>query len=327
MKKIAALLTFSLLVLGFSLPASADGYDPFSKQFPVKIYGTQIADKARNREIPVRIYYPAGVGGAVPVLLFSHAIGGSRDDNDFLGQHWAARGYVAVFLQHSGSDARIWKSANAELQKTVAMKKATSPDNFLNRNYDIQKVLDTLPNWNASPTHPLYGLIDSRYVGVSGYSYGAVTAMTASDQTFLGIENRLSDSRIDAMIGFSPSLPKRSIVTEVLQNVDIPWLVMIGTKDMALMLEPLSKNETAFAAKEKGGAYEFILGEAEHASFTDNPVEGEPRRRNPNHFKLMLGVSTAFWDAKLKHQKAAEKWLDGYGSAALLQEKDTANKL
>jgi predicted dienelactone hydrolase len=47
--------------------------------------------------------------GAAPVVLFSHGLGGSRTGSVFLGEHWAARGYVAVFLQHPGSDDSIWK--------------------------------------------------------------------------------------------------------------------------------------------------------------------------------------------------------------------------
>ena len=43
-------------------------------------------------------------------MLFSHGLGGSREGSAFLGKHWAARGYVVVFLQHPGSDESVWKS-------------------------------------------------------------------------------------------------------------------------------------------------------------------------------------------------------------------------
>ena len=38
------------------------------------------------------------------VVLFSHGLGGSREGSAYLGEHWAARGYVVVLLQHPGSD-------------------------------------------------------------------------------------------------------------------------------------------------------------------------------------------------------------------------------
>ena len=39
-----------------------------------------------------------------PVVLFSHGLGGSREGYGYLGSYWAAHGYVAVHLQHIGSD-------------------------------------------------------------------------------------------------------------------------------------------------------------------------------------------------------------------------------
>lgn len=37
-------------------------------------------DEARGREVPVKLYFPAGdAGGPFPVIVFSHGLGGSRD--------------------------------------------------------------------------------------------------------------------------------------------------------------------------------------------------------------------------------------------------------
>ena len=44
-----------------------------------------------------------------PMLLFSHGLGCTRAGSVFLGDHWAARCYVAVFLQHPGSEDTLWK--------------------------------------------------------------------------------------------------------------------------------------------------------------------------------------------------------------------------
>lgn len=46
--------------------------------------------------------------------MFSHGLGGSRSGSAFLGEHWAARSYVAVSLQHPGSDDSVWKSESRE---------------------------------------------------------------------------------------------------------------------------------------------------------------------------------------------------------------------
>src|SRR6266853_1908326 len=58
-----------------------------------------VHDETRNRDIPLRVYLPAHTTPE-PVVLFSHGLGGSRGGSAYLGKHWAARGYVAVFIQH-----------------------------------------------------------------------------------------------------------------------------------------------------------------------------------------------------------------------------------
>ncbi len=59
-------------------------------------------------EIPLRVYHDKKSQKA-PIVLFSHGLGGSRENNGYLGNHWAARGYVVVVMQHVGSDETVWK--------------------------------------------------------------------------------------------------------------------------------------------------------------------------------------------------------------------------
>jgi hypothetical protein len=48
--------------------------------------------------------------------------------------------------------------------------------------------------------------------------------------------------------------------------------------------------------------------------------------RNPNHHKVILGVSTAFWDAFLRQDPAAKEWLNGKGPRSIMEPKDTWKK-
>src|SRR5687767_11137428 len=79
--------------------ATPAGYDPMavSSAFTPKTVDLVVKDAARQRDIPIRIYLPDSRSEA-PVVMFSHGLGGSRENNRYLGAHWAARGYVAVFL-------------------------------------------------------------------------------------------------------------------------------------------------------------------------------------------------------------------------------------
>ena len=106
-------ITVRVLCLMLSLAAGnvcAGNYDPLAVDaaFHPSHVDLTVHDAARNRDIPVRVYLPTNTAPE-PVILFSHGLGGSRAGSVFLGEHWAARGYVAVFLQHPGSDDSVWK--------------------------------------------------------------------------------------------------------------------------------------------------------------------------------------------------------------------------
>jgi predicted dienelactone hydrolase len=79
-----------------------------AKDFKPAQLDLTVHDAKRDRYLPVRVYLPANRTPA-PVVLFSHGLGGTRNGSRFLGEHWAARGYVVVFLQHPGSDDSVWR--------------------------------------------------------------------------------------------------------------------------------------------------------------------------------------------------------------------------
>jgi len=106
MKRVWAIAVRVLLLLSLAaVEACAGNYDPLAVDpaFHPAHVDLTVHDAARNRDIPVRVYLPANTAPE-PVILFSHGLGGTRTGSAFLGEHWAARGYVAVFLQHPGSD-------------------------------------------------------------------------------------------------------------------------------------------------------------------------------------------------------------------------------
>jgi len=62
----------------------------------------------------VRVYLPESNQPA-PVVLFSHGLGGSRSGNEFLGQHWARRGYVGVLSNIPGAILRCGKISRRKI--------------------------------------------------------------------------------------------------------------------------------------------------------------------------------------------------------------------
>jgi predicted dienelactone hydrolase len=278
-----------------------------------------VNDSARAREIPVRVFLPAGKMPA-PVILFSHGLGGSRAGNAFMARHWAARGYVAVFIQHPGSDSSVWQDKPAS-ERLPALKRAASARNFLLRVKDIPAVLDQLERWQGTAGHLLAGRLDLKKIGMSGHSFGAVTAQAVSGQKYANADFR--DPRIRAAIAFSPSSPRRGDAGEAFGQVGLPWMLMTGSKDVAIIgAADLESRLAVFSSLPPGGKYELILEGAEHSAFTDRPLPGDSEKRNPNHQRVILALSTAFWDAWLQEDAAARAWLDGQGPRQLLEKND-----
>jgi predicted dienelactone hydrolase len=325
-----SMVTRSYLSLIFICSLFAGGapvgvpYDPLTIDAGTKprILDLEVRDDVRARTIPLRIYLIAAPAGA-PVVLFSHGLGGSREGNAFLGLHWAARGYVVVFVQHPGSDESVWKGKRP-LQRMLAMLRAANAENLLARVKDIPAVLDQLQRWNQAADHPLAGRLDLDRVGMSGHSFGAMTTQALSGQRFEDGSVSHSDTRIKAAMMFSPSSPRRGGDPGLaFGQVSIPWMLMTGTKDVAPIGDAdVASRLAVFPALPPGNKYEVVLNGAEHSAFTDRVLPGESHRRNPNHHRVILALSTAFWDAYLRDSKSARGWLDGEGPSSVLEKED-----
>ena len=279
-----------------------------------------VSDVKRSRDIPIRVYLPKERTPA-PVILFSHGLGGSREGSAFLGNHWAARGYVAVFLQHPGSDDSVWKD-KPPAQRLAAMRAAADLENFVLRVEDVRVVLDRLEVWNNGPGHPLAGRLDLKRVGMSGHSFGAVTTQAVTGQRFLRGAG-LTDPRIKAAVIMSPSSPRGGNAAQAFGEVKIPWLLLTGTRDTAPIGDATIESRLAvFPALPAGHKYELVLFNAEHSVFTERALPGDSQPRNPNHHRSILALTTAFWDAYLRDDPNARKWLDGEGPRKVLDKED-----
>lgn len=322
---LAAALAAALLALAACTPppvradpAPAAGrvargdYDPLriDPARPVRKLDREVIDTRRDRTIPVRIYLPADeVAMPRPVVLFSHGLGGARSNNPYLGEHWARRGYVVVYVQHPGSDESMWRDAPPGARR-AALADAASVSSFLERVRDIPAVLDRLESWNAAVGDPLARRLDLAHVGMSGHSFGAITTQAVSGQRFLG-SARFTDPRIDAALPMSPSAPRRGDARSAFGAVALPWMLMTGTRDVAPIGGiTLEGRYAVYPALPPGRKYELVLDGAEHSAFGDRPLPGDAAARNPDHHRAILALSTAFWDASLRDDAAARASLE-----------------
>jgi predicted dienelactone hydrolase len=313
----------ALVALALALATWGRGadYDPLAPGPVPTCQDFVVRDDGRERDIPVRVYLPAAAGKA-PVVLFSHGLGGSRENSPYLGQHWAAHGFVVVYLQHPGSDEKVWKD-RPRIERMAALERAASIGNFRLRVQDVKAVLDQLERWNGSSGHPLAGRLDLARVGMSGHSFGAVTTQAVSGESFPLVGTRFTDARVRAALAMSPSVPRRGDPAEAFGTVEIPWMLMTGTNDVA----PIGNADAAsrllvFPCLPAGDKYELLLDGAEHSAFGDRPLPGDLKPRNPNHHRAILALSTSFWDAYLRGDAAARSWLRGPRPRAVLEDRD-----
>jgi len=315
-------------IFALSTSAAEPSYDPLAvpKDWKAETIDLVVKDTTRDREIPLRVYLPSAKTAA-PVILFSHGLGGARENNPYLGQHWSARGYVVVFTQHVGSDESVWKDA-AALQRLAAMKKAANLQNLLLRLKDIPAVIDQLEKWNAEQASPLFGRLDLQHLGMSGHSFGAVTTQGVSGQKPARGDFSFTEQRIKAAIAMSPSTPKGGgDPQKIFGEVKIPWLLMTGTNDIALIGDTdLESRLAVFPALPPGSKYQLVLDGAEHEAFGDRKLPSSQKTRNPNHHRVILATSTAFWDAYLRDDKSARAWLDGPGPSTVMEKADKWEK-
>ena len=317
-------LAFSVLAFAAVVSAADQPYNPLDVSTSVRTEPVDfdVKDSKRSRALPVRVYLPTEKAAA-PVVLFSHGLGGSREGNPYLGKHWSARGYVVVFLQHPGSDDSVWKETPIG-QRLAAMKQAANLQNTLLRFKDVSAVIDQLEQWNQSNDSPLTGRLNLKHLGMSGHSFGAVTTQGVSGQRTPRGDALFTDKRINAALAMSPNSPRNGgDPKQLFGGVSIPWLLMTGTNDTAIVGDAdVASRLAVFPALPAGGKYELVLEGAEHEAFGDRDLPGTKSKRNPNHHRVILAISTAFWDAYLREDPAARKWLDEKGPSTVLETKD-----
>ncbi|HVJ47482.1 MAG TPA: alpha/beta fold hydrolase, partial [Luteolibacter sp.] len=253
-----------LLAAVFGAAVSQAAYDPMAVPETKVVSETrEIRDAKRDRIIPVRVYLPEKK--QVPVILFSHGLGGSRDNNAWLGEHWAKRGYFAVFLQHPGSDDAVWKEAQTG-QRMVNMKSAASFENLKLRGEDVKAVIDELAVWNKEGEWK--DRMDLQHIGISGHSFGAHTAQIVAGQEFAGGKISFRDPRVSAAIMMSPAPPALGDPAKSFESIRIPCLLLTGTLDES----PIGKTTPAdrlkvFPSLTNAAAWQVVFDKATHSSF------------------------------------------------------------
>lgn len=267
-------------------------------------------DAKRDRTVPVKIYAPQSGGGPFPLVLFSHGLGGTREGYEYLGQSWAAHGYVVVHLQHPGSDESVWKDVSLGQRLKAMQRAAAQPHHALDRMQDVTLAIDELTRLNATNS-PWRGRLDLKRIGLAGHSFGAHTTLATAGAVYSGFGGASrGDPRVRALIPMSSPVPGQLAQLDAIYGrVKLPCLHMTGTADSS----PIGDTKAAdrrLPFDHCGNSDQFLITftGGDHAVFG-----GRERRRggakDATFQALIVQSSIAFWDAYLRDAAPAKAWL------------------
>jgi dienelactone hydrolase len=242
------------------LPAANEVSAPF-KFSEVTTTDIEFFDQTRNRAVPVRIYAPVPAIDSIslnsnvniapaplPLIVFSHGLGGSRQGYSYLGRYLAARGYIVMHTQHTGSDRTIWTANVFSLYGNMV--NATKETHAVDRAFDVQFTISEMlkqESWRSR--------IDPQRIGIAGHSYGANTALLLSGAKIDRMNLPLSDPRIKAAFIISaPPFHGEGSMQPILGNINIPSLHVTGTDDVIRVPGYRSTLEDRVAVYEATGA-------------------------------------------------------------------------
>lgn len=255
-------------------------------------------DDVRHRAVPVRLYLPAANPDndkAIPLIVFSHGLGGSRNGYQYLGRFWASHGYASLHVQHIGSDNGLWRGNPLGL--TMRLSAAAQDSEAMARAKDVSFALTELL---ALPS--MQGRLDATRIVAAGHSYGANTTMLLAGALVPGKgENgqtlNLKDTRIKAAIIMSAP-PFYGFINPgaILGNIAMPTLHITATGDDILVPGYGSGYEdrvNVFNAMGDARKTLVVFAGGSHSIFTDRSNTGGAEL-NPKVKAATQALSLAF---------------------------------
>lgn len=311
-------------------------------------------DGERQRQLAWHLYLPPG-RGRVPLVIFSHGLGGSRETGAAWLSHWSAHGLACLALQHPGSD-RDQLAGVAPLDLPRVMAQAMTGEQMLSRVADVQFVVSRLvrggvaeecdrvevveagiapagsaeqpPSGDIDPAAPAlpepfpYERLDLDRLGFAGHSFGALTAQAlAGERLDWGKPDVTTAKPFRAFLALSPSARGAPAGRAAgFAAICRPFFSITGSRDKGIGRGDVGpeNRRLPYAHMPPGHKYLLVLAGATHRHFAG---EAEDRRRTPAFTRAVQAASLAFWRCYLMGEEAARRWLQS-GFPATLGEGD-----
>jgi predicted dienelactone hydrolase len=290
--------------------------------FAVETSLTTWTDARTSRAVPVKVYAPKPPSNGrfealLPVILYSHGLGGSREGGRVWAAHWASHGYLSIHAQHVGSDDSLWRGKQgAEAMR--ALFAGFTPQNHVARQEDMRALLNVLHAKQHAHAH----VADLSRIGLGGHSFGSRTTLAMVGEKTP--DSAAADPRIRAALALSPSAGRElNALDERFGAISLPCLTITGTRDeLAGTQEPAAARQLPFRHMPAPHKYLMVLEGGDHFVFGGGSGEEGMRRRDSSrdaeHQAYVRGVTLAFWNAHLKGDSTALRFLSQGGMARAL---------
>lgn len=301
-----------------------EGVDPDHEPHKVMIERDKLVDSSRgDRPVKIKIYYPVNhTMTKLPVVFWSHGLGGGVDGAAFLSRFIASHGYVMVHVQHDGTDTSIWEGKPGHPWDVIRNTPITR-DMTMNRYRDIPFVLDQLPAWMAA--HPEIGVhADLSNLAMSGHSFGALTTQVMAGMLFPDEQEQLvslKEPRFKCGILYSPgSIEHLGDIqpASVYPKISIPLFHMTGTEDGSPLSDLGYEIRLVVYEHTQTEKNLLVLKDGDHMVFAGSRGKLGQSKNRSLHEGIIKIASLAYWDAYLKGDCAAKEWLTGSGIEAYL---------
>ncbi len=289
--------------------------DPAHEPYRVLLARDTLVDSSRgSRTIPIKVYYPVEHGLAkMPVIIWSHGLGGSVDGASFLSRYLAAQGYIIVHVQHIGTDSGLWEGKQGHpwdiIRATHIPREAT-----LNRFLDIPFVLEQLPAWFAAK-EDIGPYADLSTLGMSGHSFGSLTTQVMCGQMFPDKDGKLRQYQVPAFkagILYSP-VPIAHLAVDdpddIYASINRPLFHMTGTADESPIEHFGYEHRLVVYQHSPAPKYLMVLKDGDHMVYNGSRGKLGASSNKEKHETLIKIAALAYWDYQLKGDKAAEDWL------------------
>lgn len=280
-----------------------------------------LIDQKRDRQLPLKIYYPQATG-LFPVIIFSHGAGGSKEAFTSLSTFLASCGYICIHPTHYGNNVNILRESGIQEVK----KYVYDPQVWQVRPLDITFIIDSFEQLHQQ-IPALKGIMDSSRLGISGHSFGAyVTMLLAGATVDTPWQQNVSygEVRATAFLAISPQgTGQFGLNPRSWQGVNSPVLTISGSKDRGWEKQPPAWRLDAFRYLPPDDKYHLLIAGANHFSYGDRQDADSIFRRllepEPNSQLDLISqkristyiqtISIAFWDAYFKQENTAKEFL------------------